>query len=889
MNNSIKPNLPKLLVYLLFLVMPTIAIFYLALDNVTGTLSFLKRDVRNEAIIIASGITLAYIIHYFRVRAWISFGLIFVLVYLASNAVEHYYPGEFDSYYISIQFQHYAGIFVLSWIVGYCLARYRYFPHILAGVCLIAGIIVITSAQEVDVPKLIQQTIPILLYSFYVIYTREYLEDIKVLTFKRFIGLTLRLAVFISIIVLSFYVTTYLLSGQIKAYEKDIASARTKEGKDGGAAGSKDKLLKKNDDGTFDINEISKLDRRQNTATGDGMQELLFVTYLDNFLSGSDNIPVPYYYVSYYLNKYDVQKEQFVRDLNPPFNDNFTPLPQQLPMLISLTDSNVLKTVSKLKLRTTKEVLIYTDKLNANHFTAPATAYAVEPIPVDPDFKDKYKFAYRAKSYVSQLNEAFYVYNNPHPIIERFNEERHEFLKEVKDYKGMDEKFMRYYTEMPKTALHDSIGTLAKQITAGAKTPIEKVKRIRNYFKSKGADGKPVFKYTLEVMKPSEPNIPNQKMLSNFLFKTHKGYCTYYAASSLFMLRSLGIPVRFTAGFLIEDRSSGKNQGWYTVYGNQAHAWIQVYFPGYGWLDFDTTIPEVRETQDAPRPDGTPPLTIPKVYFSGYGKVLKIDTAQKTAVLELREMNFRNREYSFKNPPKVRIDLKKAVIYKNKDKGSFKDLTNELEISAVVYSNIFKHMKLPEAYGSGVAFAEALPNPTPIDEVHIKIKVEPKKEDPKEKAKVPGYDWGGLVLKIGLVLAILSVLVVLLLPTLVYWYYRFKANTARSNERKAYYIHMLALYVFNQLGYYRGNKTTLSYASGVIDPTFGIGYQRFANTYLKLKYSNQLLTDADMLVINEFYPRFLKHVFGQISFSQRSKAFFNYVMLQKFFSLPDET
>src|SRR5689334_24556482 len=61
------------------------------------------------------------------------------------------------------------------------------------------------------------------------------------------------------------------------------------------------------------------------------------------------------------------------------------------------------------------------------------------------------------------------------------------------------------------------------------------------------------------------------------LFRS-KGYCAYYAGATLFMLRSLGIPSRIAVGFLTEDRSD-KNKGWYWYYANQAHAWVQVYFP----------------------------------------------------------------------------------------------------------------------------------------------------------------------------------------------------------------------------------------------------------------------------------------------------------------------
>ena len=277
MSNTSKPNLSKLLVYILFLVLPTVAVFYLALDNVTGTFSFLKRDVETEIKIIGVATVLAFAIHYFKIRAWITFIPVALLVYFTSKMVEQYYPGEFDSYYITIQYQHYAGIFVFSWLMGYCLARFRYFPHVLAVICLVGGLIALTSVEVIDVSKIIEHSIPILVYAFYIIYTREYLEDLKELNFKSFLGLVVRLAVFLGLSILTFYASEYLLRGTIKQYEKQIASAAAKEGSGGSSSGSQDKLLKKNDDGTFDINEISKLDRRQNTATGNGMQELSLI------------------------------------------------------------------------------------------------------------------------------------------------------------------------------------------------------------------------------------------------------------------------------------------------------------------------------------------------------------------------------------------------------------------------------------------------------------------------------------------------------------------------------------------------------------------------------------------------------------------------------------
>ena len=129
--------------------------------------------------------------------------------------------------------------------------------------------------------------------------------------------------------------------------------------------------------------------------------------------------------------------------------------------------------------------------------------------------------------------------------------------------------------------------------------PVEKVLAVRDFFLKRNENGKRIFRYTLKAGAIDDPNIPSSKMLFDFLFKTHAGYCTYYAGASLFMLRALGVPTRFTTGFATINRSD-KNKGWYWFYASQAHAWTQVYFPGYGWLDFDMTIGN-EDQQGAPK------------------------------------------------------------------------------------------------------------------------------------------------------------------------------------------------------------------------------------------------------------------------------------------------
>lgn len=67
---------------------------------------------------------------------------------------------------------------------------------------------------------------------------------------------------------------------------------------------------------------------------------------------------------------------------------------------------------------------------------------------------------------------------------------------------------------------------------------------------------------------------------------SRRGYCEYYATTMAAMLRLRGIPTRFVQGFLPGDRSATGEQ---TVRRDRAHAWVEVFFPGYGWVDFDPT------------------------------------------------------------------------------------------------------------------------------------------------------------------------------------------------------------------------------------------------------------------------------------------------------------
>ena len=86
--------------------------------------------------------------------------------------------------------------------------------------------------------------------------------------------------------------------------------------------------------------------------------------------------------------------------------------------------------------------------------------------------------------------------------------------------------------------------------------------------------------YSLDVDRPGG-DIADQ-----FLFEMDAGYCTYFATTMVAMLRTQDIPARFTVGYTPGERVGESS---WVVRGFDAHAWVEVYFPGYGWQQFDPT------------------------------------------------------------------------------------------------------------------------------------------------------------------------------------------------------------------------------------------------------------------------------------------------------------
>lgn len=127
--------------------------------------------------------------------------------------------------------------------------------------------------------------------------------------------------------------------------------------------------------------------------------------------------------------------------------------------------------------------------------------------------------------------------------------------------------------QLPKE-LDPNIAALARQITANAPTMYDKMVALENYFRTN-------FTYNVNINPPS-----GQELVSWFLFRSnHQGFCNYFATAMAIMARSLGIPARVAAGYT-NGKYDVKTRSW-IIDGSDAHAWTQIYFAGYGWINFE--------------------------------------------------------------------------------------------------------------------------------------------------------------------------------------------------------------------------------------------------------------------------------------------------------------
>ncbi|RKD95987.1 transglutaminase TgpA family protein [Halopiger aswanensis] len=157
----------------------------------------------------------------------------------------------------------------------------------------------------------------------------------------------------------------------------------------------------------------------------------------------------------------------------------------------------------------------------------------------------------------------------PNPIPGKLNDAGTDYPAEVEEY----------YLQTPES-LSPAFEERTAEITASATTPYETARIVENHLRSSKS-------YSLDIERPESD------VSEAFLLEMDEGYCVYFATTMTQMLRSEGIPARYVTGYTTGEQV-GEDE--YLVRGVNAHAWVEVYFPGQGWVPFDPTPPSERET-----------------------------------------------------------------------------------------------------------------------------------------------------------------------------------------------------------------------------------------------------------------------------------------------------
>ncbi len=158
------------------------------------------------------------------------------------------------------------------------------------------------------------------------------------------------------------------------------------------------------------------------------------------------------------------------------------------------------------------------------------------------------------------------------------------------------------YLQLPET-LPARVRELAEEITAGYDNAYDKAAALEAYLREIRYD---------DNIPPPPPGVDG---VDYFLFDIRAGYCDYYASAMAVMARALGIPARVASGYAQGEWNEELQV--YQVRELDAHTWVEIYFPGYGWVEFEPTAsqPPIERPERLPEPERALDLSQPEDLF----------------------------------------------------------------------------------------------------------------------------------------------------------------------------------------------------------------------------------------------------------------------------------
>ncbi len=133
------------------------------------------------------------------------------------------------------------------------------------------------------------------------------------------------------------------------------------------------------------------------------------------------------------------------------------------------------------------------------------------------------------------------------------------------------------YLQLPET-VPQRVLDLADELATDVDNPYDTAKKVEQFLRG--------YEYNDQIPGPA----PGQDGVDYFLFEEQQGYCNYYASSMAVILRYLGIPARLAVGYATGEHIPETEV--FRLRNYDSHTWVEVYFPTYGWVEFEPTASE---------------------------------------------------------------------------------------------------------------------------------------------------------------------------------------------------------------------------------------------------------------------------------------------------------
>jgi hypothetical protein len=147
------------------------------------------------------------------------------------------------------------------------------------------------------------------------------------------------------------------------------------------------------------------------------------------------------------------------------------------------------------------------------------------------------------------------------------------------------------YVDLPN--MPDRVSRLAWDVAGQEPTNYGRAKAIESFLRQ----------YPVDYAIGDTP--PGEDAVDYFLFEARRGYFDYHASAMVVMLRNLGIPSRLAVGFVLDRQDFDQDLSAYTVRSHDAYAWVEAYFPGHGWVEFNPSPDRPAELRPGEKPDET--------------------------------------------------------------------------------------------------------------------------------------------------------------------------------------------------------------------------------------------------------------------------------------------